>query len=278
MGSQSHNSTKPSAYLEKLARHRVMDATEERLLIRRVQRGDKKAEDAILRLNVRLILLLTKKFQGQGFDVDELFQVGSIGFLVGVRKYDLRRKDTPRLATYAAWWVKAYIQRFVLENFRSIRLPALVAHEYRRSNAIGEPLTKWFHDSDTSKRSKAMRTACLTETVSFDQPAYGAAALSGSEDGTMLDTLKSLETDGETALLESEEQERIVACLNRLRRVDREVLRLRAMEELTLEQVADRLVLSGLAKKRLSRERVRQIEMRAKRKLAEILREEGISN
>lgn len=278
MSLKSSNPYGLSPSLEKLARHGLLSADEERKLIRRAQRGDKSAEATLLQMNVRLIIMFTRKFHGRGLEADDVFQAGCLGFTRAIRKYDLRRKDMPRLATYASWWVKAIAQRAVLDEGRTVRLPSNVGSEYRRAVASGSSHVNWSDPEGLDRLSARLRAAQMTETVSFDQPYSGPAGhADGSEDSTMLDFLRSPAPDGESELLAAEERQTVESCLNRLRKIEREVLQARFFRGLTLDATADDLFRRKVTTHLVSREYARQIEKRAKQRLKAVMIEAGLN-
>jgi RNA polymerase primary sigma factor len=106
-------------YLSHLGRHRQLTREEEVALADRIRRGDQEAKDLLALSNLALVVSVAKKYTDRGGRTDDLVQEGNIGLLKAIDHYD-PRKGT-RFATYAVWWIRAYIQRFLQENRSQVR-------------------------------------------------------------------------------------------------------------------------------------------------------------
>jgi RNA polymerase primary sigma factor len=108
-----------SAYFTEMSRHKQLSREMEVALARRARKGDAKARQKLVLCNLPLVVSVAKKFVRSGARLDDLIQEGNIGLLKAIEHYD-PRKGT-RFATYAVWWIRAYIQRFVKDTRSQVR-------------------------------------------------------------------------------------------------------------------------------------------------------------
>jgi RNA polymerase primary sigma factor len=119
--------------------HRLLNASEEKRLARRVERGDLDAKEELINANLRLVVSIARRYQGAGdLDFEELVQEGVFGLIRAVEKFDWRRGF--RFSTYATLWIRQSIQRGLNSRGRAIRLPAVEAQRERRLSAVERSL------------------------------------------------------------------------------------------------------------------------------------------
>ncbi|AGB41348.1 RNA polymerase sigma factor, sigma-70 family [Halobacteroides halobius DSM 5150] len=108
-------------YLNQSA-HDLLTAEEEKNLAKRIEEGDKEAEQDLIEANLRLVVSIAKKYVGQGLDFLDLIQEGNLGLMKAIQKFDYERGC--RFSTYATWWIKQRINRALADKSRTIRVPA----------------------------------------------------------------------------------------------------------------------------------------------------------
>jgi RNA polymerase primary sigma factor len=255
-------------FLNEAGRYPLLTAAQEVELAKKIERGDKEAKDLLVNSNLRLVVSIAKKYQGHGLTLLDLIQEGIIGLIRAAEKFDWRKGF--KFSTYATWWIRQAVQRGVANKARTIRIPVhIVEREQRMARAERElvaELERAPSDEELAKRSKLpvkqvreVRAAARA-VASLDKPI-------GEEDSSSFgDLFASAEaTPDEQVEVELTEQalHRAVADLPDR---EQEILRLRyglggTADPKSLEEIGRLLG--------ITRERVRQLEAEALRRLAE---------
>jgi RNA polymerase primary sigma factor len=254
-------------YLQEISRDDLLSATHEITLAMRVEEGDQQAWQQLIEANLRLVVSIAKKYVGQGLSLDDLIGEGNLGLIRAVEKFDYRKGF--RFSTYATWWIRQAITRALLEGTRTVRLPVYVMEEVLRVRRIIRQLYQEL-GRDPSPADIAARAHISVERVT--ELLHWSAEISSldapfeaEEENTLGDLIED-EHEEADPLSTSEQRllrEAVRSALERLSPRERQVIELRFGlvddHEHTLEEVGKKL--------KVTRERVRQIEERAIRKL-----------
>lgn len=262
-------------YLKEIGAIALLTPEEEADLAKRSAEGDEEAGKRLVEANLRLVVSIAKRYTGRGMSFLDLVQEGNIGLMKAVEKFDYEKGY--RLSTYATWWVKQAITRALADQARTIRLPVHMVEAVNKIRRTQRELSVQL-GRDPSNRELA-EAAGMTEkrveeliqtsgdTVSLETPV-------GDEDGSSLGDFvadnagDSTEDQAENVLL----REEIDSMLQGLNERERQVIKLRFGLEngkpLTLEEVGRQF--------NVTRERIRQIETAALRKLRNPVRSKKV--
>ena len=255
-------------YLREIGKIKLLTPSKERQLAIKAKKGDKKAKDELVKANLRLVISIAKRYTGRGLSFLDLIQEGNIGLMKAVDKFDWKKGF--KFSTYATWWIRQAITRAIADQARTIRIPVHLVETINRMNKVireylqenGEyPSTEELArllDKPLEKMDEIL--LATKETISVDAP------IGGSEDeesyiGDFLEDVNA-EKPEETAvrMILREEIEKV---LETLRPKEAAVLKMRYGlldgKMKTLEEVG--------AFFNVTRERIRQIEVKALRKL-----------
>jgi RNA polymerase primary sigma factor len=254
-------------YLKEINRYPLLSADEEVDLARKARNGDVEARRSLIVANLRLVITIARTFSTYGVPFLDLVEEGNLGLIKAVGKFDPDRGF--RFSTYASWWIRQAIVQAISNSSRTIRIPIHIFQLMTRHIALGqEPGIEKLSMEERAKRLKisAKRYRMLVELVENIRALDLASSIDAYEQLT-----RSIEpeagTDPEKIILQQMENESFAEIMERLSDRERLILRIRYGfddgEPHTLAETGDVV--------NVSRERVRQLEMRALRKLRVLL-------
>ncbi|HLW75169.1 MAG TPA: RNA polymerase sigma factor RpoS [Gammaproteobacteria bacterium] len=263
-------------YLSEIGYSPLLSAEEEVYFGRLALRGDESARRRMIESNLRLVVKIARKYINRGLPLLDLIEEGNLGLIHAVEKFDPERGF--RFSTYATWWIRQTIERAIMNQTRTIRLPIHVIKElnlYLRaarklSNALDREATAEEIAVEMDKSPEDVkRLLGLNERVaSVDSP------ISRDGDRLLLDAIPDENNTDPSRLLQDADMQTIIdKWLSRLNDKQRQVVErrfgLNGCEKGTLEDVGNAIG--------VTRERVRQIQMDALKRLRQILESEGLS-
>ena len=257
-----------------LSRSKLLTADQEKTYGSRALQGDKVARKIMIESNLRLVVKISYRYLNKGLPLLDLIEEGNLGLIRAVEKFDPERGF--RFSTYATWWIRQTIERAIMDQTRTIRLPIhivkemntyLKAQRHLAQTLEYDPSAQDIADYMNKPLDKVEKMLKLNERVtSVDIP--GAKNVDTPLIESISDT-DSLTHDEQ--IQENNMKENIAKCMLELPEKQREVICRRygicGYEEATLEQVAQELD--------VTRERVRQIQIEGLKKLKDILQSNG---
>ncbi|WP_406666504.1 RNA polymerase sigma factor RpoS [Gallaecimonas sp. GXIMD1310] len=263
-------------YLSEIGFSPLLSAEEEVFFSRKALRGCEASRKRMIESNLRLVVKIARRYNNRGMALLDLIEEGNLGLIRAVEKFDPERGF--RFSTYATWWIRQTIERAIMNQTRTIRLPIHVVKELNVYLRTARELAQKLDHEPTvediaSKLEKSVDDVAkmlrLNERISsVDTP------IGGDSDKALLDVIADEKEGGpEFRLQDSDIRNSLLKWLDELTDKQREVLARRfgllGYEPATLEEVGREIG--------LTRERVRQIQVEALRRLRDRLHHEGLS-
>ena len=252
-------------YLKEIGKVALLSGDEEIELAKRIENGDEEAKRRLAEANLRLVVSIAKKYVGRGMFLD-LIQEGNLGLLKAVEKFDYRKGY--KFSTYATWWIRQAITRAIADQARTIRIPVHMVETINKLIRVSRQLLQELGREPTDDELAAemqMPVEKVRETRKIAQEPVSLETPIGEEEDSHLgdfipdDDIPAPADAAAFSLL----KEQLNEVLNTLNERERDVLRLRFGlvdgKARTLEEVGSQF--------NVTRERIRQIEAKALRKL-----------
>src|SRR5512139_766479 len=262
-------------YFEDISRLPILKADQERRYAERMRDGDDEAREVLITHNLRLVVYVAKRYLGRGLPLLDLVEEGNLGLMHALEKFDPERGF--RLSTYALWWIRQSIERALMNQSRTIRLPVHVAKELNgclraRSKLEGQGITDPGAEAIAGVTGKDVEA--VRQVMQLNRPPVQLDA--PLEIGSDLTLGEAIADDRciapEDRLYKAELEDYVTEWLAKLSSKQRWVIErrfgLNNQDLATLEELAKDL--------QVTRERVRQIQVEAQEVLASRLREKGV--
>lgn len=262
-------------YLKEIGTVALLSGEEELELAKRKQDGDEYAKQKLIEANLRLVVSIAKRYTGRGMSFLDLVQEGNLGLIKGVEKFDYTKGF--KLSTYATWWIRQSVTRALADQARTIRVPVHMVETINKMSKMQRKLTLELGYEPTVAELAQALDMTEEKVIEIMQIAREPASLEtpiGEEDDSNLGdfvadaNVVSPEGNVESVML----REHIDSLLSELKERERQVILLRfGLEDghpRTLEEVGKEF--------KVTRERIRQIEAKALRKLRNPVRSKRI--
>ena len=253
-------------YLTEIGQGSLLSPAQEQELAIKAMQGDKNAKNILIESNLRLVISIAKRYSGRGMSMQDLIQEGNLGLIKAVDKFDPKRGF--KLSTYATWWIKQSITRAIADQSRTIRLPVHMVETINRYKRISRDLEQTLGHSPTTQEIASYLDepeSKISEIERFIQAPISLETPIGEENDSTLGSFLFDENEKSPTdnAIDNNLQEKIKKSLSTLTPREETVIRLRYgiddHKPKTLEEVG--------AIFNVTRERIRQIEAKALRKL-----------
>jgi len=261
-------------YLSEIGYSPLLSPEEEVYFARLAQRGDRQARKRMIESNLRLVVNIARHYVKRGLALLDLIEEGNLGLIHAVEKFDPEKGF--RFSTYATWWIRQTIERALMNQTRTVRLPIHIVKQInayvRASRSLAQKLD---HEPSLEEVARALqKSASEVEQMMSLYEREVSIDSAGMQDRTLLDTLPDESwSDPSEILQDAEVSTHIDDWLMELSEKQREVVEFRfglhGHEAATLEEVGDRIG--------VTRERVRQIQVEALHRLRMIVERSGTS-
>jgi RNA polymerase primary sigma factor len=257
-------------YLREVQKTKLLTADEEKELARRIAKGDKAARDRMIESNLRLVVKIAKRYMNRGLPFLDLIEEGNLGLIKAVGRFKLSKEC--RFSTYGTWWIRQSIERAIVNQSRTIRLPVHVTDDINKMLRVNRCLIRKMNREPSVKEVSAEMSVnipyvrrlmvLLKKTFSIDQP------MGENSDYFLSDTIEDTSTVSPEELSENMNRYALIASwFETLSPSEKKILTLRFglddKEPQTLETIGRSFG--------VTRERIRQIEAKSLEKLRKLV-------
>ena len=273
---EDHASETPTAnvtqlYLKEIGFSPLLSADEEQDLARKIADGDKEAWDKMITSNLRLVIRIAKYYNKKTSNFMDLVAEGNLGLITAVKKFN---PDLGfRFSTYATWWIRQHIEHSLITQTRTIRVPNYIQRELKKYMRVSVELSQQLDRPPSHQEIAKEMDVSVDKLHQILQHTQFLASIDDDNDEktSVIEKISSEEEDNPSEItIEDDTSKNITRWLNQLDEQQKQVIMLRFglgdHDAHTLEDTADTL--------EITREKVRQIQMKALQKLKQITKDE----
>lgn len=256
-------------YLRDIQKTKLLTADEEKELAGRIALGEKAARDKMIESNLRLVVKIAKRYINRGLPFLDLIEEGNMGLIKAVERFKLSKEC--RFSTYATWWIRQSIERALVNQSRTIRLPVHVSDDINKMLKVTrEQMQKMNREPSVKEVATAMDSnpayvrrlmVLLKKTYSIERP------MGENNDYFLIDTIEDSNNVSPEELIDNKYKfEMVEKWLEEFDQKERDILKLRYGLEDVESQTLDMIGRNY----NVTRERIRQIEAKTKDKLTKL--------
>ena len=274
--SAAHDAT--SLYLSDIGVSKLLTADEEKKFARRIQKGDEAARHRMIESNLRLVVKIARRYLNRGLPLLDLIEEGNLGLIHAVKKFDPERGF--RFSTYATWWIRQTIERAIMNQARTVRLPIHIIKDINTVLRAARQLRQQLESQPTAAEIAEFMDRNVEDVERLiglhERVTVGSTSPAGSDDERgLLDALPASADAEPPACAQNDGVHEILdhwvwELSDKQREVVERRFGLHGYRRLTLEQIGREIG--------VTRERVRQIQIEALRNLKKMLESHGIDS
>jgi RNA polymerase primary sigma factor len=260
-------------YIREIGDIELLSAEEEGELARQIDKNDSPEKQRFIKANLRLVVLIARKYRNKGFSLPDLIQEGNLGLFTAVERFDPERGV--KFSTYAVWWIRHAILRAIADNADTVRKPVHTVEDIKRFNSVKQMLWIKFKRTPTTEEIAEVMQIKVKKAEKIREAAQDIVSLDAQVSGGKNEDLHNLIKDENIIpaddLIDSNNTARLINDLFKyLTPREREVISMRygldSGEEATLKEIGYEIG--------VTRERIRQIQMKALGKMRGHIKEE----
>ena len=253
-------------YLREIQKTKLLSADEEKELAQRIAKGEKAARDRMIESNLRLVVKIAKRYINRGLPFLDLIEEGNMGLIKAVERFKLSKEC--RFSTYATWWIRQSIERALVNQSRTIRLPVHISDDINKMLRVTRELVQKMNREPSVKEiatGMEVNTAYVRRLMVLLKKTYSIEKPMGeNNDYFLIDTIEDTSTVSPAELLEEVNKYELIATwFDTLSESEKRILTLRFGLDDKEPQTLDTIGRSF----GVTRERIRQIETKSLEKL-----------
>ena len=264
-------------YFRDVSKLSLISQEEEIKLAKRIQQGDTKAENELVKANLRFVISVAKSYQGKGLDLVDLIQEGNCGLITAARKYNPDKNI--KFISYAVWWIRQAIMKAISDQCRTVRVPmsqivnmgkiSKMSEEFERKNGRPPSMIEIEEETNFNKKKIDMSLASTYRSVSLESP------FKDEDVSCLLDVLPNDSSEStDTTALKSDLVIEIERILSKLSYREQDVLRMSfgiGMQAMSNDEIANRFGIGGERVRQIQHSAIKHIRSKYKNELFELL-------
>ena len=264
-------------YFKDVSKLSLISQEEEIKLAKRIQQGDKQAENELVKANLRFVISVAKSYQGKGIDLVDLIQEGNCGLIEGARKYNPDKGI--KFISYAVWWIRQAIMRAISEQCRTVRVPmsqivnmskiAKMSEKFEQKNGRVPSINEIEEETNLNQKKINRSLASTYRSVSLESP------FKDEDASCLLDVLPDDNSEStDTSTLKNDLVAEIERILSKLSYRDQDILRMSfgiGVQAMSNDEIANRFGIGSERVRQIQHSTIKYIRNKYKKKLSELL-------
>ena len=264
-------------YFKDVSKLSLISQEEEIKLAKRIQQGDKQAENELVIANLRFVISVAKSYQGKGLDLVDLIQEGNCGLIESARKYNPDKGI--KFISYAVWWIRQAIMRAISEQCRTVRVPMSqivnmskinkMSEKFEQKNGRAPSKEEIEEETNLNQKKINMSLASTYRSVSLESP------LRDEDVSCLLDVLPNNNSeDTDKIIMKNDLVVKIEHILSKLSYREQDVLRMSfgiGIQVMSNDEIANRFGIGGERVRQIQHSAINRIRNKYKKELSELL-------